>query len=199
MKIGIEINGVLRNTLLKIKQEYEKWYIDNQIHNEEDEDFTRKVFSDITTLDLKKHLAFKDDDEVYNFLYREHTMEIFGHAGSTENSSMIELNDLYTELREKHDIIIVSDEIGKSKPASLFFLSKFGCLVENVKFYSEQTIHSLWNSVDVLLTANPNLLLKCPHERIVYKYKTKYNEDIKSEYEVSSITEFKEKIKNLYD
>ena len=27
MKIGIEINGVLRDTLKKIQQEYEKWYL----------------------------------------------------------------------------------------------------------------------------------------------------------------------------
>jgi len=26
MKIGIEINGVLRDTLKKVQQEYEKWY-----------------------------------------------------------------------------------------------------------------------------------------------------------------------------
>jgi hypothetical protein len=30
MRIGIELNGVLRDTLKKIQQEYEKWYIENQ-------------------------------------------------------------------------------------------------------------------------------------------------------------------------
>ena len=31
MKIGIEVNGVLRDTITKILQVYEKWYIDNPL------------------------------------------------------------------------------------------------------------------------------------------------------------------------
>ena len=71
-----------------------------------------------------------------NFLYTEHCMEIFGHAPSTEMSTFKDLFDFYLENRDKHEILIVSDEIGKSKPATLFFLSKFGCQIEKVKFYS---------------------------------------------------------------
>ena len=29
MRIGVEINGVLRDTLKKISEVYEKWYIEN--------------------------------------------------------------------------------------------------------------------------------------------------------------------------
>jgi len=65
-------------------------------------------------------------------MYEEHPMEIFGHSPSVEMSTMNDLNEFYYEMRDNHDILIVSDEIGKSKPASLFFLSKFGCLVEKV-------------------------------------------------------------------
>jgi hypothetical protein len=43
-------------------------------------------------------------------------------------------------MRDNHDILIVSDEIGKSKPASLFFISKFGCLVESVNFIVNQQL-----------------------------------------------------------
>ena len=149
------------------------------------------------SLDIKKHLAFQNEDEVYNFLYKEHTMEIFGHAGSVEYNSMNDLNDFYLDLRDLHDILIVSDEIGKSKPASLFFLSKFGCLIESVKFYSESTINSLWESVDILLTANPSLLLNHPSDKIMIKYCTEYNTDIKSEFEITSIKELKNTIEKL--
>jgi hypothetical protein len=34
MRIGIELNGVLRDTLKKIQQEYEKWYIENPFKEE---------------------------------------------------------------------------------------------------------------------------------------------------------------------
>jgi hypothetical protein len=196
MRIGIEINGVLRDTLKKIQQEYEKWYIDNPF--KEETEFKYEVLSELTSLDIISHLSFKDKDELYDFLYKEHTMEIFGHAGSVEMSTMNDLNDFYLELRDSHDIIIVSDEMGKSKPASLFFLSKFGCLVESVQFYSEITINSLWNSIDILLTANPALLLEHPENKLVIKYETSYNKEAPSKYSISSLKELKNLIQEIY-
>lgn len=197
MKIGIELNGVLRGTLKKIQEVYEKWYIDNPYR--EETDFEYKVISELTSLDISSHLTFKDSDELYDFLYKEYTMEIFGHAGSVEISSMMDLNDFYLDMRDTCNITIVSDEIGKSKPASLFFLSKFGCLVENIKFYSEQTKTEMWDSIDVLLTANPDLLLNKPENKIIIKYKTTYNSEIEMKHEVGSLKELKEKIKQIYD
>jgi hypothetical protein len=196
MRIAIEINGVLRDTLKKIQQEYEKWYINNPF-DEGDDDFKYEVLSDLNSLDIAKHLKFKNDDELYDFLYKEHTMEIFGHAGSVEPSGLLDLNEFYLDMRDEHDILIVSDEIGKSKPASLFFISKFGCLVEAVKFYSESTINSLWESVDVLLTANPNLLLNHPKNKIVIKFNTTYNGNIDTEHNISSLKELKTKIQEI--
>ena len=196
MRIGIELNGVLRDTLKKIQQEYEKWYLENPFNGSGDE-FEYQVMSNIDTLDIMNHLKFKDKDELYDFLYKEHTMEIFGHAGSVEISGMMDLNNFYLDTRDDHDTIIVSDEIGKSKPASLFFISKFGCLVESVKFYSESTIKSLWNSIDILLTANPKLLLNHPENITVIKFNTSYNSDIKTEHSISTIKELKLKIEKI--
>jgi hypothetical protein len=198
MRIGIELNGVLRDTLKKIQQEYEKWYLNNPFRDEnEEDDFKYEVLSELTTLDIFSHLKFRSEDELYDFLYKEHTMEIFGHAGSVEPSGLVELNEFYLDMRESHDIIVVSDEIGKSKPASLFFISKFGCLVESVKFYSESTINSLWDSVDILLTANPKLLLNHPKNKIVIKFNTTYNSDVESEFHISSLKELKTKIQEI--
>ena len=198
MRIGIELNGVLRDTLKKIQQEYEKWYVENPFKEDDSEDkFEYEVMSDLTTLDITSHLKFRDENDLYDFLYKEHTMEIFGHAGSVEVFGMTDLNDFYLDTRDSHDTIIVSDEIGKSKPASLFFISKFGCLVESVKFYSESTIKSLWDSVDVLLTANPKLLLNHPENITVIKFNTSYNSDIKTEHSISTIKELKLKIDEI--
>ena len=126
-------------------------------------------------------------------------MEIFGNAGSVETSSIMDFNEFYLDMREKHDILIVSDEIGKSKPASLFFISKFGCLVETVKFYSESTINLLWDSIDVLLTANPKLLLNYPKGKIIIKYETSYNQDIDVKHSITTLKDLKTKITKLYD
>jgi hypothetical protein len=198
MRIGIELNGVLRDTLKKIQQEYEKWYLNNPFKEDNgEENFEYEVMSDLTSLEISKHLKFKNEDELYDFLYKEHTMEIFGHAGSVEPSGLLELNEFYLDMREVHDIIVVSDEIGKSKPASLFFISKFGCLVESVKFYSESTINSLWDSVDILLTANPKLLLNHPKNKIVIKFNTVYNQNVESDFHISSLKELKVKIQEI--
>jgi hypothetical protein len=195
MKIGIEINNVLRDTLSKIEQVYEKWYIENPFI--EETDFKYEIISPVTTLNLTSHLKFPDEDHLYNFLYKEYTMEIFGHAASVEYTGMNDLNDFYLDMRDDHEISIVSDEIGKSKPATLFFLSKFGCLVENIKFYSEPTKKNMWDSIDILLTANPDLLLNIPEKKVVIKYETSYNQDVITKHQIKNLKQLKEKILSI--
>ena len=176
MKIAIEINGVLRDTTKKIEQVYEKFYIENILN--EKREFQYEKISDITSLKIQNHLKFQDDDELYDFLYTEHCMEIFGHAPSTEYNSFIDLNEFYVDHRDNHDIILISDEIGRSKPATLFFLSKFGCQIEKIIFYNQITLNSVWNEIDLLLTANPDLLLNHPNDKKIIKYNTNYNTEI---------------------
>jgi hypothetical protein len=132
-------------------------------------------------------------------MYEEYTMELFGHAPSTEMMTFNVLNDIYHNLRDKYDLMIVSDEIGRSKPSSLFFLSKFGCLLEKVFFYSEVTKNDMWDNVDILLTANPDLLLNKPLNKIVIKYETEFNKEINSEYTIHSLSEFEDKLNKIFE
>jgi hypothetical protein len=55
----------------------------------------------------------------------------------------------------------------------------------------------MWNNVDILLTADPSLLLDQPVGKKVIKYNTPYNKHIELEYEISSLSEFGEIIKTL--
>lgn len=214
-KIGIDVNGVLRDTLEKFDQLYEKHLVDTDPEgtlgqtfeldmsgntlpiDSEVTPFEYKKISDVTSLNLLDHYTFKSNEELFSFLYEEYAMELFGHAPSTEMTTFNMLNDLYFELRDENDLLIVSNEIGKSKPSTLFFLSKFGCLLEKVLFFSEVTKNNMWNEVDVLLTANPELLLEKPHDKIVVKYNTIYNKQIESEYEISSLSEFSGILKTI--
>jgi hypothetical protein len=219
-KIGIELNGVLRDTLEKFKQVYEKHLadyndvevtdktyelkfsgetqeVDTLVENTNLTKFKYEILSDVDSLDLKKHFSFQNDEELYSFMYEEFTMELFGHAPSTEMNTFNILNDIYYNLREEYDLLILSDEIGKSKPASLFFLAKFGCLVEKILFYSQTTKNNIWNEVDILLTANPTLLLEKPDGKTVIKFNTNYNKQIESEYEINSLSEFEGILKKL--
>jgi len=199
MRIGIEINGVLRNTLDKVEQTYQKFMIDKTEGIEDDDSFEYKISKPIDSLDIKNHFSFKDDKELYSFLYEEFPMEIFGHSQSSEYTTFIDLNEVYYNLRDKHDFLIVSDEINKSKPSSLFFLSKFGCEIEKVKFYSNITINSMWDEIDVLLTANPALLLNHPSDKLVIKYETEYNKNIKWVHTINTIKELEDKLKTVIE
>ena len=124
-------------------------------------------------------------------------MEIFGHAPSVEYTGMNDLNDFYVDMRDNHEIIIVSDEIGKSKPATLFFLSKFGCQIENIKFYSNTTLNDMWDCVDMLLTANPDLLKNTPENKTTVQYITDYNKSIECEYKIEKLSDLDELVKQI--
>ncbi len=211
-RIGIEINGVLRDTIGKFTQVYEKHMIEesddnnktyeidlsgNTEENTVENDFEYKIINDVTSLELMSHFAFKDSDELYSFMYEDFVMQIFGHAGSTETFTFNELNDFYINYRDEYEIVIVSDEMGRSKPASLFFLSKFGCLIENIKFYSNSTLQNMWNGLDIIVSANPKLIENAPNNKTVIKYKTSYNKDVTCEYEIDELKKLNEIIKNL--
>ena len=214
MRIGIEINGVLRDTIGKFTQVYEKNLVENTYEDsinrtyqidlsgntEEDvisEPFKYEIVSDVTSLELETHFKFTSKEELFSFMFEDYVMEIFGHAPSSEYTTFNDLNDIYLNLRDNHDFLIVSDEIGKSKPASLFFLSKFGCQLEKVKFYSNYTINSMWDELDILLTSNPSLLLEHPSNKLVIKFNTEYNKNIESIHSISSMKEFEEKLKEI--
>jgi hypothetical protein len=195
MRVAIDVNGVLRDTIKKIEQVYEKWYIENPHLPESG--FTYEILSPITSLDISAHLKFENEDEVYDFLYTEHCMEIFGHAPSVAMNTFIDFDEFYKTNREKHDILIISDEIGRSKPATLFFLSKFGCQVEKVVFYSKMTVDKIWDEFDVLLTANPDLLLYHPKDKKVIKFETVYNSNVDFENSIDTLKSLNDKILEL--
>ena len=211
-RIGIEINGVLRDTIGKFTQLYEKHMIEEKDDDSKtfdvdisgntkelvsSEEFEYKILSDVTSLNLIEHFRFNDENELYKFTYEDFAMQIFGHAGSTETFSFNDLNEIYQKYRDTNELLIVSDEMGKSKPASLFFLSKFGCQLEKIKFYSNLTINSIWNEIDILLTANPTLLLEKPKDKIVVKYNTNYNKNVDCGYVINTLKEFDDVLQKI--
>jgi hypothetical protein len=212
-KIAFDVNGVLRDTIEKFTQIYDQHMVGkNEFESVEttfdvtfsgdthevaemneqliNNQFEYKILSPVTSLKLLDHFAFPSKEDLYSFMYEDYTMELFGHSPSTEMSTFNILNDVYYELREKYDLLIVSDEIGKSKPATLFFLAKFGCLLEKVLFFSEVTKNNMWNEVDILVTANPDLILNKPDGKIVIKFNTEYNKNVNCDFEISTLSEF---------
>ena len=209
MKIGIEINGVLRDTIGKLTQVYQKNFIDvyedefidptyeldmsgNTELTIQDNSFKYGMELPVNSLDIPKHFKFQNEEEQFSFMYEDFAMEIFGHAGSSETFTFNDFNNLYLDLRDNHEIVIISDEIGKSKPATLFFLSKFGCLSEKIIFYNDFTKEEILNSFDYLVTSNPNTIINYRNKMMVVKYETEYNKNVDHKDTIKSISELKQ-------
>lgn len=189
MRIAFEVNGVLRDTIKKLESTYEKILIDELEIQEED--FQYEIIRPINTEVIRDHFKFKSDEEQYEFMYIENPMTIFGHAPSTEMNTFIYLNQIYTELRNEDEIIVISDEFGKSKPSTLFFLSKFGCEVEEVIFYNNKTIDKIFKTVDVLVTCNTALINEyknwIPH---IVLFNNEQNSSFEYDKKIYSLEEF---------
>jgi hypothetical protein len=196
MKIGIEINGVLRDTISKFKSIYDKFLIQSTDGNEEDENqFKYSIVEPINTLELFNHFLFPSKEEMFSFMFEDCPMEIFGHSPSSEMMTFPDLNEIYIKHRDRIEFTIISDEISKSKPATLFFLSKFSCQFERIIFYNEITKNQILNDFDLIVTSNPDILIN--YNNKVIKYKTLYNEKINSSKTIEKIKELDEIITNL--
>ena len=191
MKIAFEINGVLRNTFGKAEEVYQKFFIDDYIKGEDEEEFEFRLNLPITSTTLSNHFVFPDEERLMEFFYVDFPMNIFGHSQSTETSTFHDLNDIYKELRENHELVIISNEIEKSKPATLFFLSKFGCMFEKILFYNQYTEKDILSDVDIIVSTQPQIL-DSEYGFKTIKYKTTYNENTSCDFEIETLKEFKD-------
>jgi FMN phosphatase YigB (HAD superfamily) len=194
MRIAIDVDGVLRDTYEKIEQIYQKFFIDEL--ELVDEDFKFEIKKPYDTNDYKNHFMFKNEEEYYGFIYDEFAMQIFGHSPSTELSTFQDLNGIYKNLKDDFKFVLISNQVGKTKPSTLFFISKFGCEIDRIIFYNKLNENEIWNEFDVLLTANPDLLNQ-NHNKTLIKFETTYNSNINSLGSIKSIKELEEKLKKL--
>lgn len=178
--IGIALNDVLRAYTERILY----------IHNR----YTDETFSlekkDVISDNWVSNLNLKDLDELNDFLYNKAPLEIFGHASEVKNGLINELNLFLMDIdyEEEHEVVLISKEVGKSIPASLFFLSKLGCKVANIKFVAKEV--DSWNFVDILITASSTSLDNKPTDKISIKINTPYNTNCVSDYSLDTISEF---------
>ena len=196
MRLAIDIEGVLRDTFLKIEQTYQKFFIDEL--ELVDDDFKYEIKTPYDTPNYENHFIFKNEEEYFSFLYEEFTMQIFGHAPSSEMSTFHVLSEIYKKYKDKVDFTLISKQIGKTKPATLFFISKFGCEIDKIIFYNKLTEEKIWDEFDVLLTANPDLLNQ-NHNKTLIKYETSYNSGITSELTIESLRDLDEKIEKIIE
>lgn len=179
MKIGITINEVLRDFLGQLAYTYDKYIGPSNIKLE-----------DITNFNLHEIYNFDDIKKFNTFLYLEASLEIFGHADQMSDGLMNKFNQFLMDVKDdgEHTIELISREVDKSIPATLFFLSKTGCRATNLRFVGNY--NDKWDNIDVLITANPIVLENKPSGKVSVKVKTTYNTNVPADYEIESILDF---------
>lgn len=178
MRIGITLNEVIRDFIGQLKYVYTKYYGEDMEEVEIDD------------FDLTKFFKFDSEKKLNEFMYSESPMEIFAHADQLHNNIVPKLNRFIDDINdyEEHEIVILSRDAHKSRPSTLFFLSKLGFTGDTIKFLNDTT--KMWDGIDVLVTANPIALENKPEGKISVKINASYNKDIEADYELDDIFQF---------
>jgi hypothetical protein len=190
MEIFISIDGVLRNTIQKFNYHYIDSYINSEFENENN--FEYKINEPILNDKIFDSFKFQSEEEYEYFLYVEYPIEIFGHAGLSYSTTFTELNKLIYDNPDHNFTIIGLDELGKSKPATLFFLSKNGFLGNNIKFIKSKNIKDEWDKCDLWITDRKEILDLIPENKTGLKFNTQYNSHFTFKKEINKLTEIKE-------
>jgi hypothetical protein len=188
MEIYVSIDGVIRNTIQKFDYHYRDAYLDS----ETEDTFEYGITEPIQNNNILNSYKFQSQEEYEYFTFIEYPIEIFGHAGLSYSTTFTDLNRLIHENPEHTFTLIGVDELGKSKPATLFFLSKNGFLGNDIKFIKSQDVENLWSKCDVWITDSESILQKCPDDKIGIKFNTTYNQYFTYKKEITKLTEIQE-------
>lgn len=191
MEIFISVNGVLRNTIQKFDYHYNDYYLESTEENNENK-FEYGITEPILNDNILNSYKFQSKEEYEYFTFVEFPIEIFGHAGLSYSNVVTELNKLIYLNKEHNFTLVCLDEIGKSKPGTLFFLSKNGYLGNDIKFRTSNDIEKLWDECDYWVTDSKEVIEKCPNNKKAIKFNTKYNTHFTHSQEISKLNEIEE-------
>jgi hypothetical protein len=192
MEIFISIDGVIRNTIQKFDYHYNDAFLADDVVFEDENNFEYAVTEPIQNDNLLDSYKFQSKEEFENFLFIEYPIEIFGHAGLSYSTTFTDLHKMIFDNPEHNFTLIGLDELGKARPATLFFLSKNGFLGHNIKFIKSEDINDMWSKCDMWISDNKNIINSCPENKIVYKFNTTYNQYFTNKKEISKLTEIQE-------
>jgi hypothetical protein len=190
MKFAFDTDEVFRDTLNKMIAVYEKFFIEDYVYEEGEEEFKYEIIKPITSYNFSDHFKFPSEGEYINFMYMDFPMNICGHAPSISANTFNILSTIQKTTLKKDRISIIAKAIAKQKPATLFFLSKYGTEVDEVVFYNKKNLKKMWSKFDVIVTANPDLLECKPKNKISIKVESSYNTDSVSDYTINNLEGF---------
>ena len=143
--IYIELNDVIRDITSKTILVYKA----DNLEKELEEEYKGEG--------LQEYLGFDTKEDLIEYMYVECPMRIFGYSNECEEGASFMVNELYKKYRDRHHIVIFSNEIEKSKPATLMFLARMGILVDNVEFFPLEDFKTVNTRADIIITNNEKI------------------------------------------
>lgn len=214
MRIGVSIDGVLRDLLSQIEETHKKYFFEEEGNPIEVKDYQLDKWvtfpeEEVSQGEMEFNPDFSEENfleseenteivkvskrvTLEEFLYEKCTVEIFGYADETINSAVETLNQLILK-NPKHEFILLSREGGLAIPSTLFFLAKTKSICSNIKFVTEYS--KVWDFVDVMITDHPNILNSKTKNKLSVVIDKPYNEGIKqSGVRIKTIKEVDERL-----
>jgi hypothetical protein len=176
--IGITLDEVLRDFIGHMRYSLAKI-------NEVEQELYESI--EVEEFDLMKYFDFGSKERMMKMLYEDASLEFFGHPDQLHDGLFGKLNAFYSDIMDEEedvDFLLITREAGRAIPATMFFLSK-GCQIPNLKFIKEYA--DVWNHVDVLITATPQMLNSKPEGKTSVKIKSSYNSTSESDFEFDSL------------
>jgi hypothetical protein len=214
MRIGVSINGVLRDYFRQIEETHRKYFppeegeegikvLDYDLEKwvtfpiEEAEQAEIEFNPDFNPFDSKHRDSVEDIElskveervTLQEFLYEKCTLEIFGSANEIVPNVVNTLNNLILDFPE-HDFVLVSRETGLSIPSTYFFLSKTSCMAHEVKFVIDS--RDSWKYVDLMVTDHPDVINSKPSDKACVVIDKDFNRDCDGDFRIESIKELRD-------
>jgi len=214
MRIGVSINGVLRDYFKQIEETHSKYFppeegeegikvLDYDLEKwvtfpkEEAEQaeiefdptfdpFDSKSRDSVQDLELNK---VEEQVTLQEFLYERCTLEVFGSADEMVPNAMNTLNNLILDFPE-HEFVVISRETGLSVPSTYFFLSKTSCMAHEVKFVIDS--RDSWKHVDLMVTDHPDIINSKPDGKACIVVGKEFNVDCDGDFRIESIKDVRD-------
>jgi hypothetical protein len=143
---AIEVNGILRDFIKKFEQYYQIEFADRTIN------YPIDPFNPLLSFTF-------EENELEDFIF-QYSYELFGKSTLPSKEVIAELNQLYSELKDKNfRIIIISREGVKMRSLTAFYISNFSAsfYFDEMRFYNKFSEY-VDDEFDYILTSNPKLV-----------------------------------------
>lgn len=126
LTIAVDIDGTLRD----LETQMEK-YLEAD-HPDKLDKFNEIKHTVYRSLDP----LFENQEDVYSWIYEERVFELFGMAERLHPKAIDDLN-IFTNVAKQHgfEVVIASVQRQQSVTATLHWLAKWGCKVQNIQFF----------------------------------------------------------------